>query len=74
MTPALPSWLSAQHQPVSRPGLALFPAGTERHMVRGGSLLAVLFAGGEEFEVVDPEGLQACELVPHDRDGGSDPG
>lgn len=74
MSSALPSWLSEQRRPVRQPGLALFPAGTERHVVRGGGLLALLLSAGDEFEVVDPEGLQSCELVPLDRDGGSDPG
>ena len=43
-------------------------------MVAGGDVLAVTLAAGDRLEVVDPEGMQLCELVAIARDGSSDPG
>ena len=74
MPATLPSWLAPPSGPVRQPGLALFPPGTERHVVRGGGLLAITLGPGDEFEVVDTEGLQRCELVPLDHEGHSDTG
>jgi aminomethyltransferase len=47
---------------VMEPGLRLLPRGVERHTVHGGGVTAVWLQAGDRVQVIDPEGLQACEV------------
>ena len=47
---------------VMEPGLRLLPRGVERHTVHGGGVTAVWLHAGDRVQVIDPEGLQACEV------------
>lgn len=48
---------------VVAPGLPILPRGVERHPVPGGGSRSVQIFKGDEFSVVDLEGLQVAELV-----------
>lgn len=61
-------------QRVLEPGLRLLPPGVERHTVRGGGVTVVWVRGGDRIEVIDPEGLQGCEVAMFDAAGKSNPG
>ena len=41
----------------------------ERYKVAGGGLTVIALAAGDQLEVIDPEGLQACELQAWDAQG-----
>lgn len=56
------------------PGLPILPHGVERHPVPGGGSRAVRIDKGDEFSVMDREGLQPCEIVFFAPDGTSDAG
>lgn len=56
------------------PGLPILPHGVERHPVPGGGSRAVPIEKGDEFSVMDREGLQPCEIVFFAPDGTSDAG
>ncbi len=56
------------------PGLPILPHGVERHPVPGGGSRALRIDKGDEFSVLDREGLQPCELVFFAPDGTSDAG
>ncbi|MDE1169109.1 MAG: DUF1989 domain-containing protein [Pseudomonas sp.] len=51
------------------PGLYRRSPGIERHIVRGGGFLLIELAAGDHLEIVDLEGLQACELLAFDAQG-----
>lgn len=51
------------------PGLGLRTPTLERHRVAGGGLTAVWLGAGDALEVIDLEGLQACELLAWDAQG-----
>ncbi len=59
---------------VITPGLPVLPHGVERHPVPGGGSRAVRIDKGDEFSVLDREGLQTAELVFFTPDGRSDAG
>ncbi len=59
---------------VISPGLPVLPRGVERHPVPGGGSRAVRIQAGDEFSILDPEGLQPVELAFFAPDGRSDPG
>ncbi|WP_350334422.1 DUF1989 domain-containing protein [Coralliovum pocilloporae] len=54
------------------PGLPVMPHGVERHPVPGGGTRALRIDRGDEISILDPEGLQPCELVFFTPDGASD--
>ena len=69
---ALPQHLSELIVPQSgilTPGVPLLPAGTERYVIEGGGSLVLDLMPGDELQVVDPEGLQRCEVAAFDRHG-----
>ena len=53
------------------PGLPILPHGVERHPVPAGGTRAVQIDAGDEFSVLDFEGLQAAELIFFAPDGSS---
>ena len=60
-----------------RPGLlepVLLPleSGTERYRVKGGGSITLALNAGDEATIIDPEGLQRCELVVLSPDGSND--
>ena len=57
---------------VVAPGLPVLPRGVERHPVPGGGSRSVRIFKGDEFSVVDLEGLQVAELVFFSPQGASD--
>lgn len=59
---------------VLTPGLPILPHGVERHPVPGGGSRAVPISKGDEFSILDREGLQRGELVFFAPDGSSDAG
>ncbi len=59
---------------VITPGLTVLPHGVERHPVPGGGSRAVKIDRGDEFSILDREGLQPVELVFFAPDGTSDAG
>ena len=59
---------------VLQPGLMQLAPGVERHRITGGGGTVIRLDAGDELEVIDPEGRQACELVAFDADGNSEPG
>lgn len=54
---------------VREPALSLRTPTLERYRVSGGGLTVVVLAAGDALEVIDPEGLQACELLAWDTQG-----
>jgi aminomethyltransferase len=57
---------------ILEPGLNTLPADTERYVVRAGGITALELFGGDEIELVNPEGAQAGEIVVFDNQGNSD--
>ncbi len=57
---------------VIAPGLPLLPHGVQRYPVPGGGSRAVRIDKGDEFSVLDREGLQPAELAFFAPDGSSD--
>lgn len=57
---------------VVAPGLPILPRGVERHPVPGGGSRSVRIFKGDEFSVVDLEGMQVAELVFFSPQGASD--
>ncbi|MEM7169955.1 MAG: DUF1989 domain-containing protein [Pseudomonadota bacterium] len=45
----------------------------ERYRVPGGTCVAIDLVEGDSVKISTPEGLQTCEIVPFDLDGGSAP-
>ena len=56
------------------PGLPFLGSGMERYTVRGGGVTAIALAPGDRIEVIDPQGLQRCEVAVFDGDGKDDVG
>jgi len=54
------------------PGLPLLGTGLERYPVRGGGATVVDLSEGDRLEIIDPEGLQRCELAVFGKDGHED--
>jgi len=55
-----------------QPGLNVLPPDTERYLVRASGSLAINLNAGDEIELVNPEGLQVCEISVFDTQGKSD--
>ena len=51
------------------PGLPFLGTGTERYPIRGGGVTVIDLFVGDSIEIIDPEGLQRCEMVVFDRSG-----
>ena len=51
------------------PGLPFLGTGTERYPIRGGGITVIDLFLGDSIEIIDPEGLQRCEMVVFDRSG-----
>ncbi|MDE0810132.1 MAG: DUF1989 domain-containing protein, partial [Alphaproteobacteria bacterium] len=51
------------------PGLPLLASNTERYVVKGGGSVAIRMVAGDEFTIIDREGLQPAELVAFDEHG-----
>ena len=51
------------------PGLPFLGTGTERYPIRGGGVTVIDLFLGDSIEIIDPEGLQRCEMVVFDRSG-----
>src|SRR5262245_16124591 len=67
--------LACSPEPPMRSALPLSPGrGVERYRVRGGGLVALEMAEGDEVSVVDVEGRQFCEIFVFGSDGRPDPG
>ena len=56
------------------PGLRALPAGTERYPIAGGGGIVVSLAAGDTLQVIDPQGLQHCEIAAFDEQGVCDTG
>ncbi len=54
---------------VIKPGVPTLPAGTERHLLVAGGILVIDLKSGDKIQVVDPEGLQTCEVAAFDSSG-----
>lgn len=54
---------------VREPALSRRTPTLERYRVSGGGATVVRLAAGDALEVIDPEGLQACELMAWDAEG-----
>lgn len=57
---------------VLTPGLPTLARGVERHPIPGGGSRAIEVMAGDEFSIMDEEGLQSAELVFFTPDGTSD--
>jgi len=55
------------------PGLRLLPPGVERYVVHGGGVTAVWLRAADRVSVIDPEGLQVCEVSMFDASGACRP-
>ena len=51
------------------PGMRALPAGTERYPISGGGGIVVSLRAGDTLEVIDPQGLQSCEIAVFDEQG-----
>jgi len=56
------------------PGLNTLPPNTERYVVRAGGITAIELFAGDEFQLVNPEGMQLGEIAVFDQHGSCDPG
>ena len=54
------------------PGLPLLGTGLERYPVRGGGAAVIDLSEGDSLEIIDPQGLQRCELAVFGKDGNED--
>ncbi len=69
---ALPTQLSDLVLPRSgilSPGTPILPRGTERYLIAGGGSLTLDLLPGDTLQIVDPEGLQNCEVAVFDEHG-----
>jgi len=55
-----------------QPGLNALPPDTERYLVKANGSIALSIDAGDEIELVNPEGLQVCEISVFDAHGKSD--
>ena len=55
------------------PGLPFLGTGIERYPVPGGGVTVIVLAQGDSIEVIDPQGLQRCEVTVFAKDGREDP-
>ena len=54
------------------PGLNTLPPNIERYVVRAGGVTTIELIAGDEFQLVNPEGMQLGEITVFDRQGRSD--
>jgi len=54
------------------PGLNSLPTNTERYVVRANGSLSIGLDAGDEIELINPEGMQLCEISVFDTHGKSD--
>ncbi|OED40117.1 aminomethyltransferase [Chromatiales bacterium (ex Bugula neritina AB1)] len=54
---------------ILHPGINSLPKGLERYPLQAGGLLVVDLKPGDELKVIDPEGLQPCEVAVFDESG-----
>ncbi len=54
------------------PGLPLLGTRLERYPVRGGGAAVIDLSEGDSLEIIDPQGLQRCELAVFGKDGNED--
>ena len=54
------------------PGLNSLPSNTERYVVRANGSLSIGLDAGDEIELINPEGMQLCEISVFDTHGKSD--
>jgi aminomethyltransferase len=54
------------------PGLNSLPTNTERYVVRANGSLSIGLNAGDEIELINPEGMQLCEISVFDTHGKSD--
>jgi len=66
----IPIYTSPQR--LLEPGLNALPANTERYVVRAHGSLTLGLDAGDEIDLINPEGLQPCELSVFDSSGNSD--
>ncbi len=59
---------------VREPGLKLLPPGVERYVVRAGGVTVVSLRAGDRIDIVNPEGLQSCEVAAFTSQGENSPG
>ncbi len=59
---------------IIHPGINSLPVGLERYLLQAGGMIVVDLKPGDELKVVDPEGLQACEVAVFDQQGHCQPG
>jgi len=55
-----------------QPGLNALPPDTERYLVKANGSIALSLNAGDEIELINPEGLQVCEISVFDAQGKSD--
>ena len=55
------------------PGLPFAGSGIERYVVQGGGAIVLKLQSGDELEIVDPQGLQRCEVTAFNAQGQEDP-
>ncbi len=70
--PALPDWVGQSR--VFRPGVRTLQPGTERYLVRGGTVAVFNLSAGDDLRIIDLEGRQACEIIAFGSNAQSDPG
>ncbi len=51
------------------PGIQNILEGRERYYIRGGAMVVIALNAGDQFEIVDPEGLQCVHIVAFDASG-----
>lgn len=51
------------------PGARKLIAGTERHPVSAGGMIVLDMNAGDTLEIIDPQGMQACEVVVFNQSG-----
>ena len=54
------------------PGLPFLGSGVERYSIPGGGTAVIGLEQGDELEIIDPEGLQRCEIAVFGKDGRPD--
>ncbi len=58
---------------IIHPGINSLPKGQERYPLKAGGMLVVDLRPGDELNIVDPEGLQPCEVAVFDESGKCQP-
>src|SRR5215218_7645716 len=64
-----PGSIKARPSTILRPGIPVLPPGTERYRVPGQGSVVVPVEAGDEIQLRDAEGKQACEIAFAGMDG-----